>query len=769
MALRPGENSLHIGEWIADPSDDSLTRGTERARLDPRAMQLLLRLARSAGTVVSQSTLLDDVWAGVVVSPASVYQTISQLRKALGDTQSPPSYIETVSRKGYRLVAPVSPVIAPAAAPGLSPVPPGPAPSAAAFTERRARPAPSRAYRLVAIVVAVVLVAAAASWLVRETPPDSIVVLPFEDLTPGKTEQAFCDGMTEELSNWLVQIPGLRVVARASANRFRGKDIDVRQIGRDLGVTHVLKGSLRRSGNMMRITAQLIDTKTGYGIWSRPYTVLVDDFLKTQEGIAREVAANMQLRLTLETDRRFAQRSSDSPTANRAYVIAQTHRTRATRADNQQAIALYRQALDIDPGFAMAKIGLASAYMDQQQFEDRALEDIDRDVEPLFADLERTAPNVAEFYITRASWRNDHLAHDAAIKDLEHALAINPESSRASATLGYIYLTMAQPRAAHRQIAAAAALDPFNATIHALSCTALTDLGNFEEASGECEQARALEPESQSALTALSNLEEARGNAAGALKWTTIALHASNDVAELHADRGRWLMRLGLVEEAHAAYIAAIATTGEAGQRNLGLAGLGLRSTFAVDGAEGVHRLIAASHMDTSDDPDVLFFLAEAALLTGDTAAARGFAVRALARSKPEQLASPWDARNGRSSLIIAAAAERASGDAKLAEQHLAAAQALVERLILSGMRRHDTYILQAEIAAMRGDGDGAMRALTTAAELGWRYVWLAQHLPYLESLRGRADFKALIAGIEARNARDGAAILALLDPQPAR
>ncbi len=321
MALRPGENSLHIGEWIADPSDDSLTRGTERTRLDPRAMQLLLRLARSPGTVVSQNTLLDDVWAGVVVSPSSVYQTVSQLRKALGDTQSPPSYIETVSRKGYRLIAPVAPVLpvaAAAAAPAPPPELPGPAPSAAAFTERRARRAPSRAYRLAAIFVAVVLVAAAAAWLARETPPDSIVVLPFEDLTPGKTEQAFCDGMTEELSNWLVQIPGLRVVARASANRFRGKDVDVRQIGRDLGVTHVLKGSLRRSGNMMRITAQLIDTKTGYGIWSRPYTVLVDDFLKTQEGIAREVAANMQLRLTLESDRRFAQRSSDSPAANRA-------------------------------------------------------------------------------------------------------------------------------------------------------------------------------------------------------------------------------------------------------------------------------------------------------------------------------------------------------------------------------------------------------------------------------------------------------------------
>lgn len=771
MAFRPGANSLQIGEWIADPSDDSLTRGGERTRLDPRAMRLLMRLARSPGEVVSQNTLLDDVWTGVIVSPSSVYQTISQLRKALGDTHTPPSYIETVSRKGYRLVAPVAPVTLPALpapAPG-APLPVVTLPQTEAPTPPReittaTRPTAWRWATAVAIVAVVIIGASAAFWGTRKPPADSIAVLPFEDLTPGKTEQVFCDGMTEELSNWLLQIPGLRVVARASAARFRDQDVTVQEVGRELGVTHLLKGSLRRSGNMVRITAQLIDTRTGYGVWSRTYPALVDDFLKTQEDIAREVAANMQLRLTLETDQRLAQRSSASPAANRAYVLAQTHRMRATRSDNQQAIALYRQALDIDPGFAMAKIGLVGAYMDQNQFEERTLPDIAKDVEPLFADLEQTAPNVAEFYIARAGWRNDHFDSDAAINDLERALAINPDSSRASAMLGYIHLTQARPRPAYQHLAAAALLDPFNATIHALSCTALTDLGRFEEATEECDRARALEPESQSALTALSQLEEARGNAAGALKWTTIALHGSSDVAELHADRGRWLMRLGLVREAHAAYRAALDATGEAGLRNVGLVGLGLRTTFAVDGAPGVRQLIAASRMDASDDPGMLFFLAEAALLMRDTHAAREFAHRGLNRSAPGELANPWDARNGRSNLIIAAAAELAGGDSKLAMQHLATAQELVDRLILAGVRRHDAYLLRAEVAAMLGDADGAMRALDTAAELGWRNTWLARHLPYFDSLRDRADFNDLIARIEARNARDGAAILALID-----
>ena len=99
---------LQIGEWIADPRDDSLVRGAERVKLEPRTMRLLMRLAQTPGEVVSQEELLESVWTGVIVGSASVYQSMSQLRKVLGDTDDPPRYIETVARKGYRLVAAVS-------------------------------------------------------------------------------------------------------------------------------------------------------------------------------------------------------------------------------------------------------------------------------------------------------------------------------------------------------------------------------------------------------------------------------------------------------------------------------------------------------------------------------------------------------------------------------------------------------------------------------------------------------------------------------------
>ncbi len=766
MGARPGKNALQIGEWIADPDDGSLTRGAESSRVDPRAMQLLLRLARSPGEVVSQGMLLEDVWRGVVVSPASVYQTISQLRKALGDTDSPPSYIETIARKGYRLVArvhPLAPSIPSTDVPSQDP----PRADVATPAASEVNPPPPRRSRWW-IAAALALLAAGGGWFwlhAQAAQADSIVVLPFDDMTTDESEAAFCEGMTEELSNWLAQVPGLRVVARTSAIAIHEKGLDVREIGAQLGATHVLEGSLRREGNMLRVTVQLIDARTGFHAWSRNYDIVRDNALLTQEQIGRQVAEVLQLQLTLETSELFAQRRSENPQAYLAYVLASAHQRRATPDDNTQAIALYEQALAIDPKFPLAQVGLVTAYLNQNQFEDWPLAEIDLHVAPLIADLEKDAPDFAEFRIARAMWRNDHRDHAGAIADLKRALEIEPDSSKAAAKLGYVYLTMGEPRAAESQFQAAALFDPFNATVQSLWCMSLTDLGEFTAARERCDRAHAIEPNSQSALSAISELEVARGNIATALEWNAVALHGSDAVGELHSDRGRWLMRMGLVQEARRAYREAIVATGDAGLQNVGIATLGLCSTLAVEGPAAARSLITRSHMNETNDPQLLFQLAEIELMMNDASAARGYVDKALASPEfePQMLADPWDARTGRSLLLIAAAAARGTEDEALAKRYLDDADQLIEQLVAAGMRRNDVFLIRAGIAAMRGDADAAMRALETAEELGWRYVWLVEHVPYFDALRDRAEYRALIARISARNATDGARVLAVL------
>src|SRR6185436_19370460 len=176
---------LQIGDWLVDPRDDSIVRGSERIKLEPRTMRLLMMLAQAPGQVVSQDQLLETVWSGVVVGPASVYQSVSQLRKVLGDTDDPPHYIETVARKGYRLLAAVS--AAPKRA-GAKPEDAGAGVAAASVPAPEAAPGVRRHRRWPVAVLGAALAILGALWQFwlkdasSPTPP-TVVVLPFLDLT----------------------------------------------------------------------------------------------------------------------------------------------------------------------------------------------------------------------------------------------------------------------------------------------------------------------------------------------------------------------------------------------------------------------------------------------------------------------------------------------------------------------------------------------------------------------------------------------------------
>jgi len=747
-----------IGEWIADPKDDTLTRDAESVKIEPRMMRLLLRLAEANGAVVSQEQLLTEVWAGVVVGSASVYQSVSQLRRVLGDTGSPANYIETVARKGYRLVAPVRR--------------PGEAVGPAAETGAPAIPVNSHRLPWIGGVAAVLIVIAAGVYMStrksNEVSLTSIAVMPFVDMTDGKTEQPFCDGVTEELSNWLTQIPTLRVVARRSASAFRDKQIDVREIGRLLGTANVLEGSLRRSGNLLKVSVQLIATKDGYSVWSGTYESPLTDMIDVQEKVARQVASNLELRLTDATSKKFADRHSTSGQAYSLYLIARHHQYQRTKQDNEQAIELYKQAIATDPNFALAKIGLAYAYLNQRYFNDRPIASIAQDAEPLLTSAAATAPQLADLYVVRGALETELLQQDAAVRDLHRAVALNPNSRDALAELGFYYLVNGEPREALQYYTHAAELDPLDYNLHAQRCIALADLARFDEGTAACEKARALEPGAAWAYSASSVLEEARGHISEALAWNAAALARGTDVQRIYAERGILLVGLGLMDQARKTYETAIGATGI--DSNVYLTWLGLVTTYARDGQAGVHEQIVARGLQSTKDPEWLFEVADAALIAGDAPAARALTDRALKSPdlKPDDLASPWHARTGHSYLLIAAAAEQATGDPKAAMQKLTQLSTLLDRLTAAGMRRYGIYELQAQIAALRGDPQAAMIALQRAADQGWRQVWLAEHGPNFAPLRPRADFRNLLDRIRRENADESAKIDAEAAPTPA-
>jgi len=312
---RSSTEMLRIGDWCVNPALSQISRDGVVTRVDARAMLLLLHLAEHAGEVVSIDDLLNHVWPGVTVSPDSVYQAVTSLRRLLGDDPKQPVYIATVPRLGYRMVAVVSPWTSQPSEDQLSSLTETtpqanssshpsataslPLESAAGMRMHRVRPAlvwMAAAALVLAIALAFVLHARfanadrKASAALAPRPQKSIAVLPFLDLTQGMKEEEFADGMTEELIDKLSKIPGLRVPSPTSSFYFKDKQIPVADIARSLGVAYVVDGSVRKSGARLRVAARLIRADNGYVAWTESYDRPLTDRLMVQDDIAGEVA-----------------------------------------------------------------------------------------------------------------------------------------------------------------------------------------------------------------------------------------------------------------------------------------------------------------------------------------------------------------------------------------------------------------------------------------------------------------------------------------------
>jgi transcriptional activator of cad operon len=308
-------------------------------------MRLLLCLAEHAGEVVSIDDLLNQVWSDVTVAPDSVYQAVTSLRRLLGDDPKQPTYIATVPRLGYRMVATVSPWTGPSVAPtdAQPNAPTGPPRNAQTDSSRASHsehptlatadapnlPKKSRlrfragfALAAAAALCLALIVASlfrgklgnnnpSASAAIASQPQKSIAVLPFLDLTKEMNQEPFADGMTEELIDKLSKIPGLRVPPPTSSFYFKGKlwprshgtpQITIADIAKTLGVAYILDGSVRKAGARLRVDARLIRADNGYIVWSETYDRPFDDILMVQDDIAGEVTKALRASIEARPD-----------------------------------------------------------------------------------------------------------------------------------------------------------------------------------------------------------------------------------------------------------------------------------------------------------------------------------------------------------------------------------------------------------------------------------------------------------------------------------
>jgi transcriptional activator of cad operon len=329
----PPTSVLCIGAWRVSPASGHISQNRVTSRVEVRTMRLLLCLAEHAGEVVSIDDLLNQVWPDVTVAPDSVYQAVTSLRRLLGDDPKQPSYIETVPRLGYRMIATVSPWGDPSDASTGAHA----SAKAAAHTNAQtnsslssasessasasdATPAtPKKSSHRLGARIALALGAAICvvlffaflfrgklvnsndpgSSAIAPQPQKSIAVLPFLDLTDAMNQEPFADGMTEELIDKLSKVPGLRVPSPTASFYFKGQlwprsngasQISIADIARILSVAYVLDGSVRKSGSRLRVDARMIRADNGYVVWSETYDRAFDDILMVQDDIAGKVA-----------------------------------------------------------------------------------------------------------------------------------------------------------------------------------------------------------------------------------------------------------------------------------------------------------------------------------------------------------------------------------------------------------------------------------------------------------------------------------------------
>jgi TolB-like protein len=311
-----------VGDLVVDAECGTVTRDSRDIPLGKVSFDLLLALARGAPGFVSIDSLMQRVWSGMVVGPETVAQRVKLLRSALDDDAKEPRYIAGVRGRGYRLVAPVTALEASAAE--LSTVTDtGPAPS----------PEPQTGTRLLR----------------------SIVVLPFANLTAEPDKEYFGDGMAEELINVLCQVPGLKVPARTSSFAYKGRNLDVRRIARDLGVETVLEGSVRSAGERIRVVAQLVDAKSGFHVWSHSWDRRFEDLFKVQDELAATIVQALGVSASSQNLESVAHsRPTTDLEAYQLYLQGLSLRSRVSEPSLRRAIEYFEQASARDPTFGKA-------------------------------------------------------------------------------------------------------------------------------------------------------------------------------------------------------------------------------------------------------------------------------------------------------------------------------------------------------------------------------------------------------------------------------
>jgi TolB-like protein/DNA-binding winged helix-turn-helix (wHTH) protein/Tfp pilus assembly protein PilF len=359
---------LRFGVFEADVRTGELTKHGKRLRLQEQPFQLLAMLLEKPGELVTREELSSRLWPQTIVDfDHGLNKAIGKIREALGDSSENPRFVETVARRGYRFLADVAVVrdgqpetvtddLAPRVDPSLLGL------ADAGTSPRRS----TRAWRLFGFGLALVL-AASLSWILyprSHSSPTirSLAVLPLENLSGDPSQDYFAEGMTDELITRLAQISALRVISRTSVMTYKNIRRSLPEIARELNVDAVVEGSVSRSGERVRITAQLIRAPTDTHMWAQSYDEGLQDTLALQSKVARDIAEQIQVTLNRQEQAALVKSKTVNPEAYEAYLKGRYFWNKRTGDGLKKAIEYFSRSIETDPTYAEAYSGLADSY-----------------------------------------------------------------------------------------------------------------------------------------------------------------------------------------------------------------------------------------------------------------------------------------------------------------------------------------------------------------------------------------------------------------------
>jgi TolB-like protein/DNA-binding winged helix-turn-helix (wHTH) protein/Tfp pilus assembly protein PilF len=458
LAPTPAARVLRFDVYELDLRAGELRKRGVKLRLQGQPVQLLAILLQSAGHLVTREELSSQLWPAdtFVDFDHSLHNAVGRIREVLGDSAEIPRYIETLPRRGYRFIAPVEEV----QVPRISEANGNKTREAVAVAPPTARQSKTRA--ALALTLLILAATGSAFWLVRAvsrptnaaSPLRSIAVLPLDNLSGDPSQEYFADGMTEQLITDLAKVNALRVISRTSVMRYKGTKKGLPQIAKELNVEAIVEGSVMRSGQRVRITAQLLHAPTDKHLWAESYERDLGDVLKLQSEVAQAIAQQVRAQLTPQQQARFRSAGSVNPDAYDAYLKGRLYFVNEfTKPDSlKKAQRYFEESTQKDPNFALAYAGLADTYV----------------------------------YLAFAGALQKDQAYRSAKEELARALELDDSIGEAHDTLGVLSWQFDWDwDAAEREFNRAIALAPSYSCAHEDRATFLASIGRRSEALAE--------------------------------------------------------------------------------------------------------------------------------------------------------------------------------------------------------------------------------------------------------------------------------------------